>query len=93
MESNEELFAKSYLDSIISCSDLKKHELAGLIRGFKKGKKIEGIDTVTIHKSLHKQFFDYDKSLSRRSLEETLQALADLRNVAGLLYLKLIGEI
>lgn len=72
---------------------LEKLELLGFVKGT-IAKESVVCSTEDLIKCLKKQWTDFEKQLDNESmptlLEHTLETLADLRNVAGLLFLALV---
>lgn len=71
--------------------ELIKLEKQGFIHGEKQGKTMN-VTTHDLHKSLLKQWRDYIKAYNSENVDDIKITLADLRNVAGCLFLKLQEE-
>jgi len=75
---------------IESCKDLKLLEIRGFIRGERKGKTMN-VPPVIVFESLQKQWKDLENAFYCCSDNNELKkCIADLRNVAGCLFLKLL---
>jgi len=92
-KNNDVALAESYVESIRNCERLRKVELAGFVRGVHKGKKTEGVSVSQILESLLKQFHDCQEAMKFGDSDQKLKSLGDVRNVAAILFMKLIGEI
>lgn len=75
---------------------LKRYETLGFIKGTKKGKTMKvGLDILV--DSLRKQMRDFDSVYNNwiaedATAEELKQALADIRNLAGCCFLKILED-
>ena len=69
--------------------ELRNLEIQGFIRGEKKGKTLD-VPLVTLKMSLAKQFQDWLKAYDSKNIPDMKKAIADLRNVAGCVFLKLL---
>lgn len=85
--SNEEV-AEVLHCGISENKELKKLEIEGFVRGCEQGKTMNVAFSV-VAKSLRKQWNDWVKVRFSSDPEKMKRALADLRNVAGCLFLKL----
>lgn len=85
--SNEEV-AEILQCSISGNKELKKLEIEGFVKGTKEGKTMN-VPILTIIDSLKKQWKDWEKVRFSSNPGRMKRALADLRNVAGCLFLKL----
>jgi hypothetical protein len=74
--------------AIVSDPDLRKLELLGFVKGAVKGKTMNVPFTEIVH-SLDKQYHDFLRAYGDDDTEAIFMALADLRNVAGCVFLKL----
>lgn len=79
-------------DQIRNNSNLGVLELAGFIKGDICGKTMD-VDSKTIFNSLDKQWWDFLMAWNTNGASENIgESLANLRNVAGLLFVKLEEE-
>lgn len=70
---------------------LEELEKEGLCRGEQRGKKPDvSIDVLAL--AVHKQYRDFVRAYVDDDKKEMKRCLADLRNVAGLVFLKLEDE-
>ena len=77
---------------IESCKDLKLLEIRGFIRGEEKGKTMD-VPLERVFQSLQKQWKDLENAFYCCSDNNELKkCIADLRNVAGCLFLKLLEK-
>jgi len=77
---------------IESCRDLKLLEIRGFIRGEEKGKTID-VPLEKVFQSLKKQWEDLETTYFKYGSfypSKLKKCIADLRNVAGCLFLKLL---
>ncbi len=77
-----------FLQQIRDNKELLNLEEAGFRRGDEKIKTMD-VSSNDLKGSLYKQLMDY---LYAPNVDETKRSLADLRNVAGCLFLKLVEE-
>ena len=69
--------------------ELQNLELRGFIKGDKKGKTMD-VPLVALKMNLAKQFRDWLNAYDSKNILDMKKALADLRNVAGCVFLKLL---
>ena len=81
--------ASGLFDSIKNNKELNEYELAGLVEGEKRGKK-PNVPLKVLTDALHKQYLDFLKAYGDDDKEAMKKTLADLRSVAGILFLKFI---
>jgi hypothetical protein len=91
--SNWEEVSLSLYHEIRADSDLAECELAGLTKGEKRQKK-PNVPIEILFYSLQKQWRDFEKAYRKNAdnNEEVKKCLADIRNVAGILFLNLKGR-
>lgn len=87
--------AETLFDLINESKNLKKLQIEGLKRGEQRGKSMNW-DTNTIRGSLNKQIKDWQESYQNhdsedKEHEDEKRRLADIINVASLLFLRLDG--
>lgn len=75
-------------DKIIHDPDLRVFELKGFARGKQRGKTMS-VSLYRMVKSLRKQMEDFAVAYVNNDLEDMKQCLADIRNVAGCVFVKL----
>jgi len=68
--------------------ELKELEIQGFLSGLKRGKTMD-VPLRTLFRSLEKQHDDWLVAYVNKNILEMKKALADLRNVAGIMFLKL----
>ena len=74
--------------AIVTDPDLRKLEFSGFVEGVALGKTMN-VPLKTLAASLDKQYHDFLKTYGDDDPEAMKMALADLRNVAGCVFLKL----
>jgi hypothetical protein len=89
--SNEEEVALSHFNRIHGNKQLQELEKAGFLRGIKR-RKTMNVSLKEIEDSLDKQYHDFLKAYGDNDKKMMLRCLADLRNVAGCVFLKLTKE-
>jgi hypothetical protein len=85
--SNEEEQAMVQYNLIHENKRLENFEKQGFLRGVKK-KKTMNVDIFVLFDSLGKQYRDLVRAYGINDKEDMKRCLADLRNVAGCLFLK-----
>lgn len=85
--------AAELLRKINENDELRSLELDGFIRGIRKGKTMD-VDLSRLRYSLRKQMGDYeskwiDHILGEATKDDLKRYVADIRNVAGIIFLKL----
>jgi hypothetical protein len=90
--------ARRLHERILKNKELKAFEFSGFLRGEMRGKTMD-VPLVEVVDSLRKQYKDFDYAWSfyvtmggGKSREGLKRALADIRNNAGCLFLKLVEE-
>jgi len=68
--------------------ELEELEIQGFVCGLKRGKTMD-VPLRTLFRSLEKQHDDWLVAYVNKNILEMKKALADLRNVAGIMFLKL----
>ena len=68
--------------------ELIELEKQGILRGLRRGKTMD-VPLVTLYSSLRKQYKDWLVAYDNKNILEMKTALADLGNVAGIIFLKL----
>lgn len=68
--------------------ELIELEKVGLLRGLRRG-KTDNVPLESIQESLSKQYHDWIEAYISKDIPEMKRTLADLRNVAGIIFLKL----
>ena len=68
--------------------ELSRLERDGFVRGEKRG-KIMDVPLAILYASLRKQYKDWLVAYDNKNILEMKTTLADLRNVAGIIFLKL----
>jgi len=71
--------------------ELKELEIQGFLRGLERGKTMD-VPLQTLFTSLQKQHKDWLFAYFSKNIPEMKKTLADLRNVAGIVFLKLNKE-
>ena len=93
LDCNEEAAMGLFLQ-IKENGKLNRLEIAGLGEGKRRGKSPH-VSFEELHKALQKQWKDLEKACARTDQEWPMaveKCLADLRNVAGILFLNVSGE-
>ena len=92
-KTNEEEVAEiRYRYPITINKELKALEIEGFVRGLRKGKTMNVTLDKIVLESLHKQYLDFLKAYGSQDKDEMKRTLADLRNVAGCVFLKILEE-
>lgn len=89
-----ELRAQRMLEALVNNDELNKLELQGFVRGFNKGKTMN-VSLDELFNEVNKQYVDFLRAyhaLPLSTLAEMKRTIADLRNVAGLFFLKLMEK-
>jgi len=71
-----------------NCTELHRLEADGFIRGTEKGKTMN-VPLWDLEESLRKQYRDWIKASVDGNVHEMKRTLADLRNLAGCVFLKI----
>jgi len=89
--SNEDEQAVCLYDSIQKNGELQTLEIEGFQRGVKRKKTLD-MTLDVLFESLGKQYRDFARAYRIYDREDMKRCLADLRNVAGCFFLKLIEK-
>lgn len=80
--------AVEILTKIVQCTELHRLEADGFLRGERKGKRMN-VPWQDIVASLDKQYHDWLNAYAEGDPDAMKRTLADLRNLAGCVFLKI----
>jgi hypothetical protein len=87
-KSSDEEIATLLHSSIVDNKELKDLEIQGFVRGQKQG-KTDKVSLETLCYNLEKQYRDWLVACDSKLIPKMKKTLADLRNVEGIIFLKL----
>jgi len=76
-------------NTIQASKELEELEIKGFLQGEQRGKTMD-VTLKTMFESLKKQYRDWVKAYNSKQISEMKKSVADVRNVAGCIFLKLL---